>query len=183
MISPSLINPDWGDLTRPFNPDFNLGMKDFYPWDVEDRSVLSNTLNVTAQNGQVELLTWDTENTTENPPKHKKLSLQGSTKRSTNAATFDRSQVPLKDSNNQPSREASRFAEPINLPKREKAARGVIPANNELNTQRAVRIFNAWAQNRSFINPTEAAPVDLLESQDPGNLQVVLSFRYGNVKE
>ena len=179
VISPSLINPDWGDLTRPFNPDFDLGIPGFYPWDVadldfpaalEDQS--SDTqIDVADQNGQMELLaatsSRDAEDTTENPPKHKKLSLQRSTKRFTNVATFDQRQVPLKDSTNQSSRGASRFAEPISSPEREKAARGVIPANTESNTQWAVRTFNAWAQNRSFINPTEAVPVDLLESQDP----------------
>ena len=152
MISPSLINPDWGDLTRPFNPDFNLGIPGFYPWDVadlnspatlEDQSVLSNTrVDIADQNGQMELLATtssrDAEDTTEKPPKRKKLSLQRSTKRSTNVATFDERQVPLKDSTNQPSRGASRFAEPISSPKREKAARGVIPANTESNTQWAV---------------------------------------------
>ena len=37
VISPSLVNPDWGDMTRPFNPDFDLGMRDFLPpWDLAD---------------------------------------------------------------------------------------------------------------------------------------------------
>ena len=37
VISPSLVNPNWGDMTRPFNPDFNLDMRDFLPrWDLAD---------------------------------------------------------------------------------------------------------------------------------------------------
>ena len=32
VISPSLFNPDWEDMTKfPFNPDFDLGMGDFLP--------------------------------------------------------------------------------------------------------------------------------------------------------
>ena len=60
-------------------------MKDFYPWDVadlnfpaalEDQSVLSDTLDVVAQNGQMELLATtssrDAKDATKNPPKRKK---------------------------------------------------------------------------------------------------------------
>ena len=114
VISRSLINPNWGDLTRPFNPDFNLGIPGFYPWDVADLNFpaaledQSDTqLDVADQNGQMELLaatsSRDAEDTTENPPKRKKLYLQRSTKLSTNVATFVECQVPLNDSTNQPS--------------------------------------------------------------------------------
>ena len=126
VISPSLVNPDWGDMTRPFNPDFDLGMRDFQPWDLadlnfpatlEDQSVLSNTLDV-AVNGQATPSSRDADDA-ENPPKrHKKLSLQRSTKQPTsvNAATLNECSAPLKDSTNQPNRGASRFAEPISSP-------------------------------------------------------------------
>ena len=73
---------------------------------------------------------------------------------------------PFKDSTNQP-KKANRFAKPVSSPERETAAKGVIPANTESSTQWAVRTFNAWALNRSFIHPSEAVPADLLESQDP----------------
>ena len=180
VISPSLVNPDWGDMTRPFNPDFDLGMRDFQPWDladlnfpaaVDDQSVLSNTLDI-AVNGQVELLATPSSrdaDVAENPPKYKKLSLQHSTKQPTsvNAATLNECSAPLKDSTNQPNHGASCFAEPISSPEQEKAVKGVVPANTESNTQWAVQTFNAWAQNRSFVHPTEAVPADLLESRDP----------------
>jgi hypothetical protein len=70
-------------MNRPFNPNFDPGMKGFYPWDVadlnfpaalEDESVLSNTListNYAAQNGQV--TTRDADEM-ENPQESPKLS-------------------------------------------------------------------------------------------------------------
>ena len=61
----------------------------------------------------------------------------------------------------------SRLAKPISSPEREKAAGGVVPGNTEANTQWAVRNFNAWALNRSFVNPSEAVPTDLLHSHNP----------------
>ena len=47
VINPSLLNLDWGDVTKfPFNPDFDLGIGDFLsdltlPTVLEDESSLS----------------------------------------------------------------------------------------------------------------------------------------------
>lgn len=78
-------------------------MNDFYPWNVadlnfpaalKDQSVLSNTLDVAAQNDQMKLLaatsSWNAKDTTENSPKRKKLSLLCGNKQSTNTATIDK---------------------------------------------------------------------------------------------
>ena len=47
-------------------------------------------------------------------------------------------------------------ADSLNLnftsPEHEKAAQSVIPSNTEANTKWAVRTFNAWGINRSFLN-------------------------------
>ena len=60
----------------------------------------------------------------------------------------------------------SRFAVPVDSLEREKAAKGVVPAKTEANTQWALRNFNAWALNRSFMSSAEAVPADLLSSHD-----------------
>ena len=55
---------------------------------------------------------------------------------------------------------SSRFAKPVTSPELGKAAQGVIPSNTEASTLWAVRTFNAWAINRSFVNASEAVPVN-----------------------
>ena len=118
-------------------------------------------------------------------PKHLKLSLSRGTKakdsieQPTNAIDQSREAntakreaecciTKAKDSIDQPTN-AHRFAKPFFFffPECEKAAKGGIPANTEASTQWAVRTFNAWALNRSFLDPSEAVPNDLLESHDP----------------
>ena len=63
--------------------------------------------------------------------------------------------------------EGSCFAKPISSPEREKAAGGVVPGNTEANTLWAVRNYNAWVLNRSFVNPSKAVPTDILHSHNP----------------
>ena len=69
--------------------------------------------------------------------------------------------------NNDGAGSSNRFAKPISSPERENAAQGVIPSNTEASTQWAVRTFNAWAVNRSFLGASETVPDDLLASHDP----------------
>ena len=55
MVSPSLLNPDWGDLTKfKFNPDFDLGMSDFLPWN----SNLTTGSLLEDESGPVKLLSF-----------------------------------------------------------------------------------------------------------------------------
>ena len=156
VISPSLMNPDWEDLAKfTFNPDFDLGMRDFLPYPtlpsvLEDGSATNGSSGIAAASS----LDADTRQAAEIPRKRLKLSLHHSVP------------APLKDATNQPAI-ANRFADPVTSPERERAAKGVIPAKTESSTQWAVRTFNSWALNRSFVAPTEAVPTDLLESQDP----------------
>ena len=72
----------------------------------------------------------------------------------------------MQDSPTKANTGTSRFAKPVTSPEREKAARGVIPCNTEASTQWAVRTYNAWATNRSFVNASEAVFDDLLASHD-----------------
>ena len=53
-----------------------------------------------------------------------------------------------------------RFCDPIGSCELKKAAKGVIPKNTEISTQWAVRNFNAWATNRSIMEPTDIVPSD-----------------------
>lgn len=67
---------------------------------------------------------------------------------------------PLKEKTN------TRFTTPITSPEREKAAKGVIPANTEASIRWAIKNFNSWALNRSAANPDDFVPPDLLKSHD-----------------
>ena len=69
-----------------------------------------------------------------NTPKRLRLSLARPSKEATTVA--------FKESTNQ---RVSHFAVPVDSPEREKAAKGVVPAKTEANTQWALRNFNAWA--------------------------------------
>ena len=141
VISPSLLNLEWEDLTKfPFKPDFDLGTRDFLPdltllTDKSSRSI-SPSIFPGVTNGQVQLpgisaasSCLNAEQPAENPHKHLKLSLHRSLP------------APLKDATNQPAR-TNRFAAPVTSSEREKAAKGVILANTESNTQWAVRTYN-----------------------------------------
>ena len=88
------------------------------------------------------------------PKKRLKLSLSR-TKNKTATA-------PLKDCSN----DLSRFIAPVSSPEREKAAKGVIPANTRASSNWAIRNFNDWASNRSAMTPDDPVPADLLKSQD-----------------
>ena len=48
----------------------------------------------------------------------------------------------------------------------EKAAKGVILINTELNTKRAVKNFLSWAEQRNMRLPDDEVPLNLLESKD-----------------
>ena len=187
MVSPSLLNPDWGDLTKfKFNPDFDLGMSDFLPWDsnLTTGSLLEDErgpVKLLATPGIAALPSSSDAEIANNPHKRLRLSLPCSTKPSS-VVPSGVCPSPFKDSTNQP-KKANRFAKPVSSPERETAAKGVIPANTKSNTQWAVRTFNAWALNHSFIHPSEAVPADLLESQDSELICKWLSFSNGNKEE
>lgn len=103
----------------------------------------------------------------EKPSKRLKLSLSRGKVRDYRSASAP---GPMRDLTNGKACVAgssSRFAKPVTSPERKKAAQGVIPSNTEANTQWAVRTFNSWAINRSFLNASEAVPDDLLASHDP----------------
>ena len=97
------------------------------------------------------------------PAKRLKLSLASSRRKSkiTKSETLTTS-APLKDCNNQ-----NRFIAPVSSPERVKAAKGVIPANTQANSNWAVKNFKEWASNRSAMAPSDPVPPDLLKSHDP----------------
>lgn len=72
--------------------------------------------------------------------------------------------APLKDCSNDLNH--SRFIAPVSSPEREKAAKGVIPANTTANSNWAIKNFKDWASNRSAMTPNDPVPPDLLNSQD-----------------
>ena len=166
VISPSLLNPDWADPTKfVFNPKFDLDVSDW----LSGLPGADSSRVVPDEDGQANLVatplsetvsTSSTEDTElgNNPPKRLRLSLSRKTQLS--------SVCPLKESTNQCGKGANHFAKPVNSPEREKAAKGVVPTNTEANTQWALRNFNAWTLNRSFVDSSEAVPTDLLQSHD-----------------
>ena len=178
MINPGLLNPDWWDLSKfVHNPDFHLGMDDFLPPDFDfssiadyDESSLSpaSSTHHDMDSAGPANISVPYENAAmavdANPPKRLRLSLSRSTKVSVTSTNV--CSASLKDSTNKPTN-PKRFAKPVTSPEREKAAKGVIPVNTEASTGWAVRTFNAWALNRSFLHASEAVPDDLLESHDP----------------
>ena len=56
----------------------------------------------------------------------------------------------------------SRFSKPISSPEREKASKGVIPANTAASSQWALRNFNEWCTNRCLMVPGDPVPADLM---------------------
>ena len=97
---------------------------------------------------------------TESKALDKAATCTGSKGKTTNTAASG----PLKDCTD--SLNCSRFVAPVSSPEREKAARGVIPANTQANSNWAVKNFKEWASNRSAMAPDDPVPPDLLKSQD-----------------
>ena len=174
VISPSLINPDWNDPNKfRFNPNFDLGMGDWLtdvailPADSEEDmndtaewlSQLPDLSCIVDDSDRVEPSNshGDTSECSSNAAKRLRLSLKQK------APTTI---VPLMESTNQVHGRSTRFAKPVVSPEREKAAKGVVPANTEASTQWALRNYNAWALNRSFMAADKAVPADLLWSHD-----------------
>jgi len=174
VISPGLINPDWDDPKKfVFNPDFDLGMGDWLT-DVQvpansDLGDMDETADWLSQLPDLSCIVDEsssavpstshgaTNDCSSNPAKRIRLSLNRK------AAT---TRVPLMECTNQVHGVCSRFAKPVVSPEREKAAKGVVPPNTEASTQWALRNYNAWALNRSFMTANEAVPADLLQSHD-----------------
>ena len=71
----------------------------------------------------------------------------------------------MKDCTN--SLNCSCFITPVSSPEREKAAKGVIPANTWANSNWAIKNFKEWVSNQSATIPDDPVPPELLESQDP----------------
>jgi len=59
---------------------------------------------------------------------------------------------------------------PLSSLERERAAKGVIPANIRANSNWAVKNFKEWVSNRSVMIPNDPVPSILLECKDPGLL-------------
>ena len=167
VVSPSLFNPAWGDLANfVYNPDFDLGVDaDFLPEAVLTSTSKDESIVVEQLQENTELPSAaESTNAGENPSKRLKLSL--SREKSRTKLGSASAPGPMQDLTNAHAG-SSRFAKPVTSPEREKAAQGVIPSNTEASTQWAVRTYNAWAINRSFVNASEAVPDDLLASHDP----------------
>ena len=171
VISPSLINPGWDDLTKfTYNPDFDLGVDADFLSELTSANV-DDDGRVSTEQGQQNAApepspaAQSANASGENPSKRLKLSLSRAKQRDEVRLAI----TPMRDLTNCNGgvESSSRFAKPISSPEREKAAHGVIPSNTEANTQWAVRTFNAWAINRSFLGASEAVPDDLLASHDP----------------
>ena len=69
---------------------------------------------------------------------------------------------------------ATRFPAPTGSPTMSNICKGYIPQNTDKATTWALRVFNAWHQERNRVT-TEKCPDDLLESPDVGNLNCWLS--------
>ena len=167
-MSASLLNPDWDDPSKfSFDLKFDLGMGEWLsnspPKLADVAEWLSNLPDLSCITDECE---GDKENLfderaapvsvlpctslgSSNTPKRLRLSLARPSKEVTTT-----------------NQRVSRFAVPVDSPEREKAAKGVVSAKTEANTQWALRNFNAWALNRSFMSSAEAVPADLLSSHD-----------------
>ena len=113
VISPGVLKPEWADLSKfQYNPSFDIGYMDW----IQDGIALTES-------------SWLSENTDVDIFEDMK---SAATKR----PCLD---PPLKDCSNTkslgPSLKKHRFAAPISSPEREKAARGVVPANTENSTK------------------------------------------------
>ena len=156
VVSASLLNPSWDDLTKFVeNPDFDLGMgewlSDPLPADFEGMSAWMSSLP------DLSCITDMDDGIDENSssaPKRSRLSLP-------------KKGVPVfKEVGNRKPSTSRRFAQPVESPEREKAAKGVIPAKTAASTQWALKNFNDWAHNRSFVDSAEAVPSNLFSSHD-----------------
>ena len=156
VISPSLINPQWGDPQKlPFDSNFDLGMDELlsdsnFDFDMPDWLAEVQSIIDEHERAVVVPSTFHQDGTDGSTPKRLRLSFQ--------------STVPFKESTNRGP--VSRFAKPVESPEREKAAKGVLPANTEASTRWALRNFNTWALNCSSMSSSEAVPADLLQSHD-----------------
>ena len=166
VISPSLLKPEYGDLTKfKFNPAFDLGYNDW----IEEALALNclgriSDLSVLLEDDEREEPTAESDQagrpgtataSADSAPPQKRLKLSSTKPQKT--------LEPLQDVSN------TRFGPLVTSPEREKAAKGVVPENTQTNTRWALRNFNAWALNRTICHPDEAVP-DLLECCDPGIL-------------
>ena len=148
-MSASLLNPDWDDPSKfSLDPKFDLGMGEWLsnspPKLADVAEWLSNLPDLSCITDECE---GDKENLfderaaplsvlpctslgSSNTPKRLRLSLAR----------------PLKEATTTNQR-VSHFAVPVDSPKREKVAKGVVPAKTEANTRWALRNFNAWTLN------------------------------------
>ena len=158
VISPSLINSQWGDSQKfSFDSNFDLGMDELlsdsnFDFDFDMPDWLAQVQSIIDEHERAVVVpsTFHQDGTDGSTPKRLRLSFP--------------STVPLKESTNHGL--VSRFAKPVESPEREKAAKGVLPANTEASTRWAWRNFNAWALNCSSRSSSEAVPADLLQSHD-----------------
>ena len=104
----------------------------------------------------------DGENSCQTSTKRLKLSLS----RRKPSKTTEVKAADLKDCTNT-APNSSRFSKLVSSPEREKASKGVIPANTAASSQWALRNFNEWSTNRSLMAPDDPVPADLLQSHDP----------------
>ena len=69
---------------------------------------------------------------------------------------------------------SSRFPEPTGSPTMKTICKGYVPRNTDKATSWALRVFNAWRNERNCVS-TDKCPENLLESPDVGNLNRWLS--------
>ena len=127
-MSPSLIKPKWSDLSQfKFNPAFSFDpehdeyIKECLDW-IPDESFLLDDYNE-------EPATSVCSAAPEPLTKLSKLSLNHCCKSGCLSAVVTTVTKPLKETTN------SRFATPVTLPGRVRAAKGIIPANTEASTR------------------------------------------------
>jgi len=74
----------------------------------------------------------------------------------------------------------SHFVSPVSSPERERASKGVIPANTRANSNWTVKFFKEWACNCSAMTPKDPVPSNLLECQPLSgswtSVQVVMGY-------
>lgn len=121
VISPTLLNPKWDDTTKfRFNSNFDLGMSAL----MSPVKELSDCFDNLIFRDFDEICSTSFADCEPAPPaKRVKLSL---------SASGQQKRVTFKEVGK------SRFAMPVNSLERQKAAKGVVPANTESSTQWAV---------------------------------------------
>ena len=158
------MKPEWSNLSQfKFNPVFDLGIERKF-LDPEYNQYIRcldgiPDISVLLDDDNEDPTTSVCSATPEPPPKQSKLSLNRRGKSDCSSAAVAVSE-PLKEKIN------IRFATPVTSPEREKAVKGVIPANTEASTRWAIKNFNTWALNCSAANPNDFVPPDLLKSYD-----------------